>query len=118
MNRGNLVYIQHINNAICRIEEYTKGMFIIDDFINNKLVQAGVIRELEIIGEAAKRMTSDMRDKYPEIPWKLMAQARDKLIHQYFGVDIQVVWDTVVKAIPTLKVQIEELLESEQLNGR
>ncbi|MBF0337717.1 MAG: DUF86 domain-containing protein [Nitrospirae bacterium] len=86
----NYVLIRHIFDAICRIEEYTKDMTN-KDFIGNGLVQAGVIRELEIIGEAAKRITPEMKDKYPDIPWKKMAGARDKLIHQYFGVDIEVV---------------------------
>ncbi|MES0337352.1 MAG: DUF86 domain-containing protein [Candidatus Magnetobacterium sp. LHC-1] len=82
------------------------------DFIGNGLVQAGVIRELEIIGEAAKRITPEMKDKYPDIPWKKMAGARDKLIHQYFGVDIEVVWDTVEQAIPMLKIKIKEICNS------
>ncbi|KJU82577.1 protein containing DUF86 [Candidatus Magnetobacterium bavaricum] len=85
------------------------------DFIDNKLVQAGVIRELEIIGEAAKRVTTEIKDKYPDIPWKKMAGARDKLIHQYFGVDIEVVWDTVEQAIPMLKIKIKEICNSSSI---
>ncbi|KWT85083.1 HepT-like ribonuclease domain-containing protein [Candidatus Magnetominusculus xianensis] len=112
MNRGNSVYLRHIYDSICRIEQYTKDM-VFDSFIDNGLVQAAVIRELEIIGEATKRISIDIRDKYPEIPWKVMAGTRDKLIHHYFGVDIQVVWDTVDKAIPQLKAKIERLFERE-----
>ncbi|MBF0487970.1 MAG: DUF86 domain-containing protein [Nitrospirae bacterium] len=87
----------------------------IDSFIDNSLVQAGVIRELEIIGEAAKRISMDMKNKCPEIPWRKMAGARDKLIHQYFGVDIHVVWDTVDKEMPGLRANIEAVLKREGL---
>ncbi len=72
MKRDNLVYLRHILDAIHRIEEYTRGVEYAD-FMNNNLVQAGVIREIEIMGEAAKRLTSEFREKYPDVPWKKMA---------------------------------------------
>ena len=112
MNKDNLVYLRHILDAMQRIEEYTKGVEY-EYFMNNNLVQAGVIREIEIIGEATKRLTQKFRKKYPDIPWKKMAGTRDKLIHDYFGVDLDAVWDTTEKDIPTLKDKIKYIIEKE-----
>ncbi|NQE44496.1 hypothetical protein C5S31_00555, partial [ANME-1 cluster archaeon GoMg2] len=87
MKKDDFVYLRHIGDAIFRIEEYTKGVKY-DDFMNINLVQAGVMRELEILGEATKRLSRDIRAKYPDIPRREMAGMRDKLIHDYFGVDL------------------------------
>ncbi len=111
MKRDNLVYLRHILDAIHRIGEYTEGVEY-KDFMNNNLVQAGVIREIEIIGEASKRLTSEFRGKYPDIPWKKMAGMRDKVIHGYFGVDLDAVWDTIEKDITMLGSKIKDIFES------
>jgi uncharacterized protein with HEPN domain len=100
-------------DAISRIEEYTKGVKY-EDFMSNNLVQAGVMSEIQIIGEATKRLSEEIRKKYPDIPWKKMAGMRDKLIHDYFDVDIDAVWDTVEKDIPSLQNEIKNLIEKEE----
>ena len=100
---------QEILDAINKIQEYIKGMDY-EGFRVSNLVQDGVIRQLEIIGEAAKNLSQDFREKHPYIPWKDMAGMRDKLIHQYFGVDIAGVWDTAEQDIPTLKSNLIKLL--------
>ena len=110
MKKDNSVYIRHIMDSISRIERYTKGMGK-RDFLGDELVQAGVVRELEIIGEAAKQLSQNFKTKHDNIPWKMMAGMRDKLIHDYFGVDMDAVWNTLVIDIPRMKGKIQKLLE-------
>ena len=113
MTKDNLVYLKHILDAIYRIEEYTKNVSY-NGFMDNHLVQAGVVREIEIVGEATKRLTTEFKEKYPDIPWKKMAGMRDKLIHDYFGVDFDAVWDTIEKDVPSLKSKIEDIIQKEE----
>ncbi len=81
-----------------------------DKFMINKLIQDGVLTQLEIIGEATKRLSKEITDRYPKIPWKDIAGMRDKLIHGYFGVDLDEIWLTVKKDIPELKKNIQEIV--------
>ena len=94
MKKDNSLYLKHIFASISRVEEYTHSIRY-EDFISGNLIQDGVIRQLEIIGEATKKLSNEFKDRYPEIAWKDIAGMRDKLIHHYFGVAIDVVWDTV-----------------------
>jgi len=107
--KDNLVYLKHILDAINKIEQYIKK---IDEnkFSKDTLIQDGVIRQIEIIGEATKNLSEDFRDKHKQVPWKDIAGMRDKLIHGYFGVDINAVWDTVKKDLPNLKAEITRIL--------
>lgn len=108
--RDDSLYLQHISDAISKIEEYTKSINY-DRFLHNTLIQDGVIRQIEIIGEATKNLSDTTREKYKNTPWKDIAGMRDKLIHAYFGVDVDAVWETVGKDIPTLKMEIDNILK-------
>jgi len=106
MDRDN-AYLKHIKDAIGLIEEFVAGVGH-KDFIKDKKVQAAVIRQLEIIGEAAKRLSDDFKESNKEIPWKDITGMRDKLIHDYIEVDIVAVWETVKQDIPHLKENLSE----------
>jgi uncharacterized protein with HEPN domain len=103
------VYLEDILDAIDSIETYTKGLTYLDFVSDRKTVDA-VIRNFEIIGEATKHVSSVMRREYPNVPWKDMAGMRDKLIHGYFGVQLEVIWKTVKERLPALRVLVAEAL--------
>ena len=102
------VYIKHILDAISEIEAYT-SQFTPEMFKKNKLVQNGVIRELEVIGEASKNLSPSFKTSHKQIPWKEVTGMRDKLIHGYFSVDLEIVWNTVKDKLPLLKEQLAKL---------
>ncbi len=110
MKKNDLVYLNHILNSIKRIEEYTENMDK-RDFLSNHLVQDGTIRQIEIIGEATKNLSKDFREKYSQVPWSDIAGMRDRLIHHYFGVDLQAIWRTVKIDIPDFKDNILAILD-------
>ena len=109
MKKKNRVYFLHILDAIYWIEEYTRGMYH-DTFFENHLVQDGVLKQIEVIGEAAKHISSDVTDAYPAVPWNDMAGMRDFVVHNYFNVDVEAVFKTVIVDIPLLKEWITEIL--------
>jgi uncharacterized protein with HEPN domain len=110
MARDEMLYLRHMLDAVDTIEEYLQG---VDEtkFKNTRLIQDGVIRQIEIIGEAARHISKDIRKTYPEIPWQDVAGMRDKLIHDYFGVDIEKVWDTAKDDLPILRKQVVTILK-------
>lgn len=110
MKRDESIYLQHILDAIRKIETYLRG---VDEaaFAEQTLVQDGVIRQIEIIGEAVRHLSDELRAQNADVPWQDIAGMRDKLIHAYFGVDIDKVWLTATQDIPVLKVQVMRILE-------
>ncbi len=109
MPRDYNAYLKDILDAIRKIENYTKAISF-DDFVENELITDGVVRNLEVIGEAVKNIPEDVKDKKPEVEWEKIAGLRDILIHDYFGIDEDIVWDTVKNKLPELKEKINELL--------
>lgn len=98
--------------AIPRAEAYLAGLNY-EQFLADTKTQDAVIRTLEIVGEATKRLSPAIRERHPEIPWKNMAGVRDKLIHDYFGVNLDIVWQIVRDELPQLAVQVASVLEGE-----
>jgi len=103
-------YITDIAKELERIEEFVEGMSY-EEFKRDVKTVYAVIRCFEIIGEAVKNIPEDVRNSYPQIPWKRIAGMRDKLIHAYFGVDYEILWETVKRRVPEIKPLILEVLE-------
>ncbi len=111
MRRDLRDYVVDILNAIIEVEEFTRGMDF-ERFLTDKKTINAVIRSLEVMGEAAKRIPEDVRQEYPDIPWKQMAGMRDKLIHEYSGMDLDIVWTAVKEELPPIKPLIEKVLNA------
>lgn len=106
--KNDLVYIKHILDSIDKIETYTDQLGK-EGFIRSGIVQDAVIRNLEIIGEATKNISIEFRGEHQEIPWRNMAGLRDVLIHDYFGVDLEIVWNVVENELSKVKKKLKEL---------
>jgi uncharacterized protein with HEPN domain len=87
-----------------------------DDFYSNPVLKRAFVRSLEIIGEAAKNISDDFREKHDNVDWKNMARMRDKLIHHYFGIDYTIVWDVAKNEVPVLHSKIVEIIQNEEQN--
>lgn len=109
MKKDPLIFIKHIKESIMNIESFSKNLSK-KAFIKNRLKQSAIIREIEIIGEAVKNIPNSFRKKYPKIPWSKIAGARDKIIHHYFGLDLDTVWEIIEKDLPDLKKKINEIV--------
>jgi uncharacterized protein with HEPN domain len=107
--KDDLFYIENILQSIDRIQSYISDKDQ-ESFVDDFITQDAVVRQLEIIGEATKRVSKDFRNNYPDIPWADMAGMRDVLIHDYIDVDLEIVWKTASDSIPILKTLLEKLV--------
>ncbi len=109
MKREIVDYIEDIIGAMDKASSFVESMNY-DEFVRDVKTVYAVIRAIEIIGEAVKNIPEDVRKNYPEIPWKNIAGMRDKVIHAYFGVNLERIWQVIQKDIPVLKPEFEKVL--------
>ena len=109
---GERDFLRDVQEAVRRIEAYL-GNMPYEVFLKDTKTQDAVIRNLEIIGEASKNLSGEFRTRHPDIPWRSMAGVRDRLIHDYFGVNLDIVWHIVTVELPTVGSRIAEVLSEE-----
>lgn len=110
MPRDYKVYLDDILEAAARIRDYTLGLNL-EGLKNDSKTLDAVVRNLEVIGEAAKKIPEDVRRRYPDTEWKKISGIRDILIHEYFGIDINIIWDIAQNKLPSLEEQVRNILE-------
>lgn len=109
MKRNYLLFLEDISKRIEKIGSFIDGMTY-DDFVKDDKTVSACIREIEVIGEATKQIPKEITDKFEELPWSLMAKMRDKLIHWYFEVDEEIIWNVAVDKLPSIKKQIDKII--------
>jgi uncharacterized protein with HEPN domain len=105
-----LDYLNDILDSIADIQEFTAGLTG-EDFFNDKKTIKAVVRSLEVIGEAASRLPEKIREMHPETPWREIIAMRNRLIHEYFGVDLDIVWQTIEEDLPPLNVTVKRMIK-------
>jgi uncharacterized protein with HEPN domain len=108
------LFLEDMNNSINLIEEYI-GDNDYKSFKMNRMAVDAVIRNFEIIGEAAKNIPLEIQIKYPEIPWKKMYNLRNLISHEYFGIDYEMIWEIVKKNLPQNKIDLQKIIRKEKL---
>ena len=111
MENKDLFRLRHINNSITKIEHLVNILHTQDNFETNWIEQDAIIRNLEIIGEASINISDDLKQKYYDISWKEIKGMRNIVTHQYFGVELNEIWSTVINDIPLLKKHINNIIE-------
>lgn len=107
--RDDLAYLMHIRDSLREIETFIEGESY-ESFLENRMLQNAVMRSFEVVGEAAWRVSPEFREAHRELPWRSMSDFRNKLIHDYFGLDLEVIWKTATQEAPALLVRIESLI--------
>lgn len=112
--RGVPELLEDISNSIHRILDYTNGMSY-ERFSKSLVTQDAVVRNFQILGEAAKKLPAEFKEKYSQVPWSKVAKFRDKLIHHYSGINYDVVWEIIEESLPELQEQIKLILKQAKL---
>ncbi|MBS1641308.1 MAG: DUF86 domain-containing protein [Bacteroidetes bacterium] len=112
MSKEPIEFLKHIADECIYLLSVSQGQSK-DDFLNDETLKRAVVRSLEIIGEATKKIPADFKVKWNTIQWKNMAGMRDRLIHDYIGVNYSIVWDALINKIPELNIQIQKVLNPE-----
>ncbi|MFQ6034867.1 MAG: DUF86 domain-containing protein [Sedimentisphaerales bacterium] len=111
MSRNEVMYLQDIADSCDKVLRFTKGLSL-PDLLQDEKTYDAVVRNLEIIGEAAKHISQNLRNQMPDIEWRKIAGMRDLLAHVYFGIDNDILWDVVQNKIPQLAIAIKLFLDS------
>ncbi len=111
MPKDTIEYLRHISDECDYILSVTNSNIEYYDFLDDETLKRAIVRSLEIIGEATKKVPMEFRQQNSHVNWKNMAGLRDKLIHDYIGIDYGIVWDVVKNKIPELQVQINQLIK-------
>jgi uncharacterized protein with HEPN domain len=107
--RDDLSLLGDVLDAIVRVESYTRGIEK-ESFLQNLMMQDAVMHQIEIIGEASNSVSDEFQEKHPSLPWMEMRAIRNKIIHDYRGINLHIIWDTVANDLPVLKMQVRKLL--------
>jgi len=110
MKRDYLLFLEDISQRIEKISVYIEGMTY-EDFLKDDKTVSACIREIEVIGEASKQIPKEVTQKFDALPWSLMAKMRDKLIHWYFEIDEEIIWNVAVDKLPPIKKQIDAIIK-------
>lgn len=112
-DRNYKMFLEDIQIAMSRISEYIEG-YDFEHFRRDYKTVDAVIRNFEVIGEASKNLDERIKEKYPNVPWKEMYYLRNKISHEYFGVDYEIIWDVAVNYLPENKTQIDQIIDKEK----
>jgi uncharacterized protein with HEPN domain len=109
MKKDDSVYLHHILDSIERIEKYTHGVSK-NEFLQNGLLQDGVLRQMEIIGEASRNLSSEFRENHSDVQWSQIIGLRNRIVHAYFDIDFEIAWTIVKNDLPYLRQRVEKFL--------